>query len=311
MTAPKIDLSRPMRCRNGNEAGCCLGPDEKLHGWMKVGSIVSDESWYLDGKWTGMIMRSTNPYDLIQEPVVVETWWQNIAPSTDEEPLVVSPSDPHWTIAGIRQFGLAADGSDLRDLDTAIMRGFAREAAQRAEIERLRRALEQSAEWFDGYAASHTAKGDTDKAKRNSDRADACRAALEKPAMTGRERSLCVVVAVLSELSSRKGFRELLDGIEIDDSDTWSEMVDALAESVETALETKAMTEDQIKHMVDRFLMWKLPENFRPDDGISFKATYNENTPWPMKHEPMGTNLFDATQAIEMVRFMIEGIPKP
>lgn len=34
----------------------------------------------------------------------------------------------------------------------------------------------------------------------------------------------------------------------------------------------REMTEDQIKHMVNRFLQWKLPEHFRPDAGISFKA---------------------------------------
>lgn len=70
------------------------------------------------------------------------------------------------------------------------------------------------------------------------------------------------------------------------------------------------MNEDQIKHMVNRFLSWKLPANFSPDAGISFKADYNEHTAHPAKHEPTGTNLFDATQATEMVRYMIEGMPK-
>ncbi|MER9176195.1 hypothetical protein NKH72_21700 [Mesorhizobium sp. M0955] len=69
------------------------------------------------------------------------------------------------------------------------------------------------------------------------------------------------------------------------------------------------MTEDQIKHMVNRFLNWKLPENFNPDAGISFKATFNENTAYPMKHEPSGTNLFDAVQAEAMIRYMIDGMP--
>jgi hypothetical protein len=69
------------------------------------------------------------------------------------------------------------------------------------------------------------------------------------------------------------------------------------------------LTEDQIKRMVSRFLGWKLPKHFRPDAGISFKAEFNENTPWPMKHEPTGTNLFDATQADAMVRYMVEGMP--
>lgn len=69
------------------------------------------------------------------------------------------------------------------------------------------------------------------------------------------------------------------------------------------------ISEEQIKHMVDRFLRWKLPENFAPDAGISFKAAFNEQTAHPMKHEPVGTNLFDATQAEAMVRYMIEGMP--
>lgn len=68
------------------------------------------------------------------------------------------------------------------------------------------------------------------------------------------------------------------------------------------------LTEDRIKHMVDRFLSWKLPSNFNPDAGISFKADFNEHTAYPMKHEPSGTNLFDATQADAMVRYMIEGL---
>ena len=70
------------------------------------------------------------------------------------------------------------------------------------------------------------------------------------------------------------------------------------------------MTEEQIKHMVQRFLGWRLPENFSPDAGISFKPTYNENSSWgPQKHEPIGTNLFDASQAEAMVRYIIAGIP--
>src|SRR5690242_15530909 len=71
------------------------------------------------------------------------------------------------------------------------------------------------------------------------------------------------------------------------------------------------MTDEQIKHMVDRFLGWRLPENFTPDAGISFERTYNEHTPYPMKHEPIGTNLFDAQQAEQMVRYMIEGLCRP
>lgn len=69
------------------------------------------------------------------------------------------------------------------------------------------------------------------------------------------------------------------------------------------------MTEAQIKHMVDRFLGWKLPEDFNPDGGIAFARMFNEGTAHPMKNEPSGTNLFDATQADAMVRHMIDGLP--
>jgi hypothetical protein len=77
------------------------------------------------------------------------------------------------------------------------------------------------------------------------------------------------------------------------------------------------MTDDQIKYMVDRFLAWRLPENFRPDAGISFKAEYNDSPAAmatlgidkPMRHEPTGTNLFDATQAEAMLRHLVDGMP--
>jgi hypothetical protein len=65
------------------------------------------------------------------------------------------------------------------------------------------------------------------------------------------------------------------------------------------------MNADQIKHMVDRFLMWPLPRNFTPDNGISYKRpNYAPNVPGPS-----GTNLFDATQADAMIRHMVEGLP--
>lgn len=69
------------------------------------------------------------------------------------------------------------------------------------------------------------------------------------------------------------------------------------------------MNDEQIKHMANRFLGWKLPADFRPDAGISFKPVFNEHTEHPQRHEPSGTNLLDYMQAVEMVRYMIEGIP--
>lgn len=62
-----------------------------------------------------------------------------------------------------------------------------------------------------------------------------------------------------------------------------------------------------IERMVNRFLAWKLPNDFNPDGGISFKAEYNEGTAHPGKHEPTGTNLLTATQAKAMVEHMVNG----
>lgn len=67
----------------------------------------------------------------------------------------ISPSDPSVIIAGIRRFGLAADGSDLRDLEAAFERNIVNMLAMmddkkvmrseadalRATVERLRTAL--------------------------------------------------------------------------------------------------------------------------------------------------------------------------
>ena len=66
------------------------------------------------------------------------------------------------------------------------------------------------------------------------------------------------------------------------------------------------MTEAQIKHMVDRFLGWDLPEDFNPDGGISFERLGYQGNPYPM---PSGTCLLDAQQAEAMVRHMIDGLP--
>lgn len=71
----------------------------------------------------------------------------------------------------------------------------------------------------------------------------------------------------------------------------------------------EGVSEKQIKHMVDRFLGWRLPENFNPDGGVSFEQFSNKGTVYEYKFEPIGTNLFGATQATEMVRYMIEGMP--
>lgn len=69
------------------------------------------------------------------------------------------------------------------------------------------------------------------------------------------------------------------------------------------------MTEAQVKHMAEQFLRWKLPANFNPDGGISFEPIGSKGTPYEYRREPVGTNLFGYTEAVEMVRHMIAGMP--
>lgn len=68
------------------------------------------------------------------------------------------------------------------------------------------------------------------------------------------------------------------------------------------------MNADQVNHMVNRFLAWKLPDNFSPDGGIVFRPTYAEE-PMRSRHWPIGTNLLSAIQAEAMISNMLEGIP--
>ncbi len=71
------------------------------------------------------------------------------------------------------------------------------------------------------------------------------------------------------------------------------------------------MTDNAIvSAMVDRFLSWPLPKDFAPDCGIAFDG----RGPDAMGHErtwPIGTNLFTATQAREMIEYMLAAAPKP
>ncbi len=70
------------------------------------------------------------------------------------------------------------------------------------------------------------------------------------------------------------------------------------------------MTEAQIKHMVSRFLGWRLPDDFNPDCGIQFDADGAKKlNPRNARYEPVGTNLFSADQARAMVRYMLDGLP--
>lgn len=66
------------------------------------------------------------------------------------------------------------------------------------------------------------------------------------------------------------------------------------------------MNEEQIKQMVNRFLQWKLPDDFYPDNGIHFSPFHKGLGGKPVKNEPVGTNLLTATQAEEMIRYILE-----
>lgn len=70
------------------------------------------------------------------------------------------------------------------------------------------------------------------------------------------------------------------------------------------------LTDEQIKYMRDRFLGWKLPDDFNPDGGVTFKkySDYNHPKYGRHKYEPSGTNLFHAEQAEAMIRYMLEGL---
>lgn len=70
-----------------------------------------------------------------------------------------------------------------------------------------------------------------------------------------------------------------------------------------------SLTDDQIRHMVTRFLRWRLPDTFNPDCGISFVRSPGWDEGTPFVFEPVGTNLFDADQAEEMVRHIVEDLP--
>jgi hypothetical protein len=53
--------------------------------------------------------------------------------------------------------------------------------------------------------------------------------------------------------------------------------------------------------IVNRFLSWRLPDDFNPDCGVSF-AKPNHPTSWPV-----GTNLLTATQTRQMLEYVLDG----
>lgn len=68
------------------------------------------------------------------------------------------------------------------------------------------------------------------------------------------------------------------------------------------------MAKTMIDQMVDQFLGWKLPDDFRPDCYITFDCEMSKKNPhcWPV-----GTNLLTADQAKEMIKHMLAGVVTP
>lgn len=64
----------------------------------------------------------------------------------------------------------------------------------------------------------------------------------------------------------------------------------------------------EIKQMVSRFLAWRLPQPWNPDNGISYRRPTYAHPPTDSDW-PTGTNLFDAAQAEAMVRHMLGFTP--
>lgn len=73
------------------------------------------------------------------------------------------------------------------------------------------------------------------------------------------------------------------------------------------------MKEQLVKQMIDRFLCWKLPEDFGPDAGIRFAPSPFQTHDGP--HWPTGTNLLHAGQAKALFEYLIgdalDGIDEP
>lgn len=65
--------------------------------------------------------------------------------------------------------------------------------------------------------------------------------------------------------------------------------------------------EELIRHMVNRFLSWKLPKNFYPDSFISFDREKHDTWGGYPNSWPTGTNLFTADQAKAMLEHLLDG----
>jgi hypothetical protein len=64
-----------------------------------------------------------------------------------------------------------------------------------------------------------------------------------------------------------------------------------------------SVPDDMIEQAVTRFLSWKLPKDFHPDGGMVFIPTKGRG--YDSLHWPCGTNLLNAQQARDMLRYVL------
>ena len=57
--------------------------------------------------------------------------------------------------------------------------------------------------------------------------------------------------------------------------------------------------------MVNRFLGWRVPQDFSPDSGVVFHRTMASGKPRPIEWWPVGTNLLTAEQARAMLEHVL------
>jgi hypothetical protein len=80
---------------------------------------------------------------------------------------------------------------------------------------------------------------------------------------------------------------------------TAAKLLRALEQAVERLQRIKSRVTDE---MVNRFLTWRLPDDFGPDCGIHFTPFHPNGV---TRYEPVGTNLLTAEQARAMLEHVL------
>lgn len=91
----------------------------------------------------------------------------------------------------------------------------------------------------------------------------------------------------------------------------WDEIARRFASEILLASRPESVAAPDIERMTQRFLGWPLPENFNPDDGITFSPIVNAGTAHEYKRHPTGTNLLDYDQAKAMIQYIVSGPKEP